>query len=218
MSTNTKRRDLLKVAPLCAVAVALPATASAVSDRTAWEKAMRAYLAAKSEDAAFLAEWRITSDRCKAACERVPHEAFPSDPYTGTPGPITTDNASFVRRARRTVADLASGRMHFDDRPDLRAHRKLCQDVAAAADRRDEQVRRVRSSFAMDEADDMAEELCDRVCATHSALMAMPAPDLAALHWKLDQLRDQDGDMESWAARYVAQTFADIARLLPAAA
>jgi hypothetical protein len=50
-------------------------------------------------------------------------------------------------------------------------------------------------------------------------LMGMPSPDLAALRWKLDEVIDADTEADrgtsAWSAGYVAQTMADIARLLP---
>lgn len=46
-------------------------------------------------------------------------------------------------------------------------------------------------------------------------LMDMPAPDLAALRWKLEQLHEGDGGMPAWTAEYIAQTYADVARLMP---
>lgn len=49
--------------------------------------------------------------------------------------------------------------------------------------------------------------------------MDMPAPDLAALRWKLDYIteeaRDPQGSLGSYTHKFVAQTLADIARLLP---
>lgn len=53
------------------------------------------------------------------------------------------------------------------------------------------------------------------------ALLEMPAPHLAALRWKLDNVitfddaDDDDEFMAAWARRRVAQTIADYKRLLP---
>ena len=52
-----------------------------------------------------------------------------------------------------------------------------------------------------------------------AALMDLPAPDLAALRWKLDQTLRIDGDSTPcWSAEYVRQTVADFRRLCGEAA
>lgn len=58
--------------------------------------------------------------------------------------------------------------------------------------------------------------------AAEDALLFMPAPDLAALRWKLDRIITfHEGDqgekfMDSYDFRWVQQTMADYRRLLPA--
>jgi nitrogenase subunit NifH len=64
---------------------------------------------------------------------------------------------------------------------------------------------------ACDDAD------CDLAGDLVVQLLAMPAPDSAALQWKLDWfLVDQGGTTASYATGYVAQTVADYRRILGA--
>ena len=60
------------------------------------------------------------------------------------------------------------------------------------------------------------EQLGERICDTAETLMQTPAPDLAALRWKLDHLTDNGERWDNWSPDYVMQALADIARLLPA--
>lgn len=58
------------------------------------------------------------------------------------------------------------------------------------------------------------EALSDREADTKSALLRMPAPDLAALRWKLDQTFEDD-EIALWCEEIVLVMRADFARLLP---
>lgn len=60
---------------------------------------------------------------------------------------------------------------------------------------------------------DTLEKLTEVVCEVESELMALPAPDLAALHWKLSRTMGA-----AWADDYIAQTRADMDALLLTAA
>lgn len=65
-----------------------------------------------------------------------------------------------------------------------------------------------------DAVGDTLERLVEAVCAIEDELLKMPAPDLAALHWKLSRTMGQ-----AWTEDFTAQTRADMdALLLPAAA
>ncbi len=68
---------------------------------------------------------------------------------------------------------------------------------------------------------ELTEQSADEEAAAHDQLMEiMPAPDLAALRWKLEQLLRSDAyDGEcipAWTLEHIAQTIADVRRLLPA--
>lgn len=63
------------------------------------------------------------------------------------------------------------------------------------------------------------EALSEAMGEAEMAALNTPAPDLAALRWKLDRLTvdagKSDGDMPPWAGHVIRQTLLDIARLLP---
>ena len=60
------------------------------------------------------------------------------------------------------------------------------------------------------------ERLVTAQCAEEDALMAMPAPDRAALRWKLDKVMEpeSDGSTPCWSRDYISQTVRDYQRLL----
>lgn len=68
---------------------------------------------------------------------------------------------------------------------------------------------------------DLVSESADASENATDALMAMPAPHLAALRWKLDRVftfhsnLDADKFMDSYCFEYVRQTMDDYKRLLP---
>jgi hypothetical protein len=77
----------------------------------------------------------------------------------------------------------------------------------------------VRKLIGWDEASDELERLCGQQCDRESELVKMPAPDLAALHWKLEHLfgpeAREPGDFgPSWCAAYLDALLADCSRLL----
>jgi hypothetical protein len=112
---------------------------------------------------------------------------------------------------------LDTGKMHLDPLPGLREHYEIKRDLVKAADERDAAIQAIRDRYSMDELDERSEAYGNAIAEAQSALMGMPAPDLAALRWKLMQLRDgDDGPTACYEAGYVAQTFADIDRLMPA--
>lgn len=72
--------------------------------------------------------------------------------------------------------------------------------------------------FDFDAASDRHEALCEAMCAAEDRLMMhIPAPDAAALLWKLEKLLQLDGDNSTspWVGFYIEQTVADMRRLLP---
>lgn len=60
------------------------------------------------------------------------------------------------------------------------------------------------------------ERLIALMCDAEKVVHQTPAPDLAALRWKLDKVTDGGRAFQAWSDDYVAQTMLDIARLLPA--
>lgn len=69
----------------------------------------------------------------------------------------------------------------------------------------------------------LIDQSSDESQAAKAALLDTPAPNLAALRWKLEQIitfTDDDDEefMDAWAKKLVVQTIADYKRLLPEAA
>ena len=66
-----------------------------------------------------------------------------------------------------------------------------------------------------DNISDRGEALIDEMVNAEGVLMDMPAPDRAALRWKLDIVLEPGEEFTpSYSANYVAQTIADYRRLL----
>lgn len=212
------RRTLLQSAPAVAALAAVPAAAMpSAPDRRAWDATLSELAAVEAEDRAFSPGWAATYERCSAECETIPHADFGTDSARSYLGPASTSNWPYVAQARKDVAALDDGRMRFDPLPDLQEHERLMRGVVDASARRERAVQEVRDRYGMDAADERMEDLGDRLADLRSRLMAIPAPDLAALRVKLLMIPDEkDGDMPPWSADYVRQTFDDVRRLLPA--
>lgn len=211
-SISTTRRNLLGAAMIAPALVAVPGIA-ATPDRTAWDAAKVALDKIEEIDAAFTPGWWETWQKCKAECDAVPHITIPGTGHCGKRSYMTSDSAE-VRIAEREIADLDAGRMRLDDLPGLREHYEMKRRFVAAARDREQKVQYIRDHHGMDRLDARAEELGQQVADARERLMKTPAPDLRALRWKLDQLREDDGDVVPWVAEYVEQCFADIARLM----
>ena len=189
---------------------------AAPADRSAWDRAFRAYEEAKAEDAAFNAVFEPMWEQYDRERAAVPHITLRPDPYSGRRVPVTTADRMFVHEARKLVGEVEAGRTKLDPIPSLQEHLQLCRDVAAAADERDAKIAAIRDRLGLDEAEDRWEALGERAYEAEWALMDMPAPDGAALLWKLEKLLDveRDGGTAGWSGEAVAQTMADARRLL----
>ena len=211
MKTLTDRRALLKVAPLIAATVAVPAMAFAVTtsgDRTAWDNAMQTLQHAKDEDAAFTPiHTRIYKawEAGRPSTDGIDWIEFPF---------ANRDHVARTLDIDKAWSDfLASeGKLWRSSNPERRKERYRAaldnvQAFRAAEAHHDQET-------GMDVADQRWEALGERVNDAEAALMDLPAPDLAALRWKLDQALRIDGDSTPcWSAEYVRQTIADYRRL-----
>ena len=92
---------------------------------------------------------------------------------------------------------------------------ELGSEVATAAYGRDATIQAIRDRYGMDALNDQSDDLGDRLAEGAEAIMATPAPDLAALRWKLDYLSGDGHAFAAWEEDYTRQAFADMARLLP---
>ena len=216
----TDRRSLL-AGGVAAMTLAIPAQAVALPiDRSEWERAFARMRTIEADDAAFTPGWWETWQRCKAECDKVPHVTFPPEAYSGGQRQTTADTFE-VSRARKDVAALDAGKMRLDPLPGLHEHYEIKRELVKAADAREQQIQAVRDRYGMDAADERAEELGDLLAEAGTVLMDTPAPDLAALRWKLDHItgeaKREDGSLASYTSSYMRQTLDDIARLLPSA-
>ena len=217
MTIDTTRRAFLMSAPVAAAATALPIKAiAAAASRSAWDAAFRAFEEAEAEDKAFAPIFNDLHERWRAAVDAVPHVTFCPDPYSGSTKPISTSDDFFVLRARRLLADVEAGKCRFEPHADLDRHLELCRQVVAAADQRKAKIDAISAAMGYDKAEKHWEGLSDAVEAARWALIAMPAPDLSALHWKLSYILEDDGteSIAAWQSRLIEQTRADMRRLL----
>lgn len=74
----------------------------------------------------------------------------------------------------------------------------------------------IAANSAYEASEDEPNGLCDAWADAERRLMDMPAPDRAALRWKLDHIfGDNDGEWQAqYSVGYVRQTVADYRRLL----
>lgn len=207
------RRAILAAIPATAALAAIPVASAHTVDRSQWEAAKAALDEVEAADAAFTPGWWEAWQKCKAECAAIPHTTIPGTGYCGKRSYSTADSAE-VRITQREIADLDAGRMRLDDLPGLRGHYDMKRRFVAAVEDRERKIQSIRDRYDIDRLDARAEELGQQVADAREELMNIPAPDLRALRWKLEQLRDEDGDVAAWTASYVEQCFADIARLM----
>jgi hypothetical protein len=206
---------------MAALAFPVAAGAAVPVDRTAWERHMAAHEKLIAEDAKFSEVYDRAWTACQAECQRVPHVVLEPSAHTGQ-SYVSTADAWYVKRCRSDLANLAAGKMRFDPLPELQEHVRQMRELVDAANARDAAIQRIRDRYGMDDLDDQSDARGDAMGEAHIALMSTPAPDLAALRWKLDHIteeaRAKDGSLGCYGHNYVAQLFDDIERLLPIAA
>lgn len=192
---------------------ALPIHETDIVGRAAWDQAFAAWQCAEAELAAHDAAFRPLDDACFAETEAVPHTTLEPDPYTGKTYAVGTANLMDVGEARYAIR----GRYSIDPQyPSVAAHYALMERLVAAADARDAEVQRIRQRYGWHEANDRSEALAEAFCDAESVLLELPAPDIAALAWKLERMfgdAEPDGYCDSLTARWTHQLIADARRL-----
>lgn len=210
------RRDVIIGIGVAGAAATLPLAGAGVAkaaDRSAWDRAMADHLRAMAASDAFDPEIDAITDAYRSAVEKVPHVILRPDPHTGHMTPVTTADEWFVKRARRHVADVDTGKCWLDPTvPDLHEHLQLCRDVAAAADARDAEIKRIDERTGYSAGHAHYDALTTAICDTETVLLNLPAPDGEALLWKINRLyKPGDG---IWSKGVEDQTHADLHRLL----
>lgn len=211
MDVHTRRAALGAIGSIAAAGLALTqrADAAPTASRAEWDKAWREYQRAT---AAYKSDCKV-SDPVMAA-----HRANAPD-------------EDMINWREFTMVD----RNHVLFRLDLDEYRQRVikgrhvwwfGDDAALARRMAaiDSVQRYRDARAandrrhdIDAVCARSERLCEAMCAAEDRLMMqIPAPDHAALLWKLEKLLEVDPDRSTppWAGFYVTQTIADMRRIL----
>lgn len=165
--------------------------------------------------------YRATAKKCEAETDRVPHVVTSSDKGVPMSTYSTTDRHR-VQRCRYDVKALDEGRMRFDPLPDLIEREKNMRALVAADDERQVKIQAIRDRYDMDTLDEQSDELGNSICEREREVMNTPAPDLAALRWKLDYITEEakaeDGCLPTYTNEFVGQMLADIAALMPVGA
>ena len=165
--------------------------------------------------------WKEVEDPAFAAyyreCAAVPHmrSATSFRIMGGGERFLDTENPADVNNARRLLADYPNGSVD----PDFATYLKACSEVVRGADSREQMIARLAGKYGIDAICARSDRLGELVSEFETRLLDMPAPDHAALAWKLDHLLTpygQEGDKSTapWAEATVAQTLADYRRLL----
>ncbi|HEX8382874.1 MAG TPA: hypothetical protein VF592_05800 [Sphingomonas sp.] len=225
-TSNTTRRGLLRLATgtlaYGAGAAAVTGAGFAISeakgatpavDRHAWDETMRRYQIATAEEAAFDRDYRDPAYKAyKAALDALPHVQA-----TGVPDGLRVPDTSDWRSLdlARTLTHRGNGQPRAVVNEYDHLHNE-CLRVLAAAEQRDAEDQRLRERFRYDEYAERSEELGEVSSDLMWELMALPAPDTAALAWKLERLLDDGGSgtTPAWDASFALPTIADMRRLL----
>ena len=192
--------------------VSNPDTRSPVS-RVEWEAALDAFENAQLEVLAFDEEWRAVNDAYEAGRPSMDMIQWSEFPYT---------NHNIVAHTK----DLEKAWQHFLDGEDKWWFSPTPEERKAKFRAALDSVQAYRDALAahnhetgMDAADEQMEALAAREAELERGAMQMPAPDRAALLWKLEILLkpdedDEDGALSSYRFSYYSQTVADMRRLL----
>lgn len=217
-----ERRQFIAGSAIAALSVsALPiAVAATNADRTQWEAALTKYRGIVEQQVAANDHW----DRTHAAWEAgrpsmdgIHWKHFWPD---GQHKAGRQNIARVIDLDKRWQQYLeGEGKWWFSPTPEkAKAEYRAALDSVQAF--RDAEAKHDHDS-GYEAANDRSDKLSDSESEASSALMEMPAPDLAALRWKLDYLTEEarhpEGSLGCYSHRFVSQTLADIARLLPEA-
>lgn len=207
---NAPTRRLFVVGALALpVLAATPALASPAPDRTAWDRAMREHAQAQAASDAFDRDhWRPASDAYQHAVGSLPHYRSTAATPVSLPVPDTADQSSL--RWARIMVD--GGMVECDGAP---AYLADCRRALDHADWREAARKRLYAVHGLDRLDERSEALGEAAFDLETLLMGLPAPDVAALTWKLERLIVWDAEdfTPSWSRDYAEPALADARRL-----
>ncbi|MDP9414186.1 MAG: hypothetical protein M3Q08_08840 [Pseudomonadota bacterium] len=212
----TRRAALagLAGAPVSMMALGIPAAATAGEDRTAWDRAFAAYERATAADAAMDAQMEPIRRAYEKAAAQVPHASFECFNERGATlhRILRTDRPEDIIEARRAVTSRRD-----PTAPPQNEYIAACQKLLAARDARDAELNRIGERLGYNEGEDRSDALAEVAYDARWKLISdIPAPDLPALLWKLEQLLkvDEDDSVTPWSHDATQQTMADARRLL----
>lgn len=134
----------------------------------------------------FDALWR----RRRAESDAIPHVTFGPHPFFPERSPVSTANAEIVHLSRKHLEELPADDTLSDSSSMMLEHRSFCEQVVVAADQRDLQIKAIEERLCYREAEQKWNTLTDRAYDAEQKLMRAPAPDLAALQWKVERMRE----------------------------
>lgn len=211
-----ERRQFIAGGAVASLSVStLPiAVATAVTDRRAWNNAIRAKERALEAWEAFGPEYDRVHKAWLAnrpSMDGIQWSAF--FPEHHHPGGKENIARNLDLQARWEQFLEGQGKWWFSQTPD-----KTKSEFRAALDgvqafRDAEEQHEIESG--MKAADEEYNRLSEADSKALDKVMRMPAPDLAALRWKLDYLTTDGESWDGWSESFTRQTYADIARLLP---
>lgn len=224
MSISPNRRALLGaigIAPIAIATAAAPAkgAVSFASDRSAWDRAfahMEATRKAERDhepihDAAWDAWCRNepTADHIDLRPVRFIASIAQREDVLRT--------ADLFKLHAEYVASYQKTWFAPDPAANIARHKATCDQIAEY--RRDYAAARAKYWPELDRGNDLSEAAYE----ASWALFDLPAPDLAALHWKITHLfkgvlEEGCDSSTSWNAQIVEQLMADVRRLMPEAA
>jgi hypothetical protein len=218
--TTTRRTVLGAIAALPVVALAAPALATPAIDRTAWERILGRYQRAKAASAE-------ADRRCEAAYDEFKRiepsdEAIPFREFTIMRGAPTRYERHHIARIMDVEQEWElflslEGKTWFARDPEKRkGEYRAALDAVTDYRRRLAEAERSSGYNAASDRSDRLGDVCSEI---ENELIETPAPDRAALLYKMERLfgpeaRGVDNSCPAWCAAWINTVMADAHRLL----
>lgn len=210
---NVNRRSLIAGLAVAAAVGATAAASPASASRAEWDRLMTLHEAARQRYAASDDEW--------ASAHRAWLEHRPARPqvtgidFVGMRDDELFEYADLDKLVRSFEA--GEGKWWWG----AATKRRFRENIAAIRDYRARDTA-IRRASGLDATNERLERQCDEVCNLQRALMEMPAPDTAALLWKLEEafgtdkatFPDSEDCTPATCRRFLTQTMSDMRRLL----
>lgn len=181
---------------------------AATPDRAKWYRMKAEFERLEAAEIAFARDvYHPVHEAWQEAVKAIPHETI-----TVAPGRTYTTACPHDLRSAKTIVELADRKT--GDRAET-DYSRACRELLAAQERREAEMRRLAVELRVDEYGDEDDRIGNLRYNAEWALMEAPAPDRPALLWKLENLFEvENGSTAGWSESAVAQTLADMRRLL----